>query len=327
MFSSRNYFCSFGLFVLGVAFAVGVILYLKFHGPGIKSNSSKLAYFNESFILSYSSVYCQSISVESKPFVGAILYLLDKTPKLTDHDSFNISRHFVFLDNGWEYYQFYLYPGSSISMNVCASLNAPKTTAFLFIKGDSNFKKWQDTSMPCYVNHSFEIVRLCSDMKQHHFSLLVNEVNNFYLIFVGKTTVEVSLYLYRTKYAISHSSVLSFCAINPDYETCYLDTPYNEDKVALVVIDPPVSVENDNVWLNTYTVMFKCQDRISLLTGIGVSVFVFMSVLAILSAVGLYCLTRVTYKLVRGVDSTSDVVPTIQTSLNSDRKLSGYGTM
>ena len=261
---------------------VGAVLSIQYYGPRSHVKTSHSASYNETVIIPYSSVWCQSMSFQMVPFVTAKFYLLDSKPKLTDHDTFSVWKKYVFVVNGnFEYYMFYLHPGSNISITICSSTDLPLGGIFKLIIGNDNFTKWQDDifsrSSP-YVNFSFDITTNCS--RPHpRFIFNIDQMNEYYLVFVfvnHKTVIETSLQLYRTKYGIIENNILNYCLTQADQPVCYLDIPYNEDHVTLVALDPPASQSDDTAWLSTLSINPDCTDRYALYIGIALALAVFI---------------------------------------------------
>ena len=320
--------------IVGLVISVGVILFLPVYGPASEVNSNYTVSFNESRIFYYSSAWCSSALVKSTPkFVVAAFYLLDETPKLTDHDAFNISYHFIPVINKFEYYSFYLYPGSSIFMDVC-TMNVPLEETFLFIVGDTNFEKWQHNDFfdPSYVRSSFKIERECDKNEPHHFVSHVIEENYYYMIFFSSvpTMVNTSFQFYRTKLAMPKDKILNSCYVFTDdtFETCYLDIPYTTNRHVALVTNPPTSWENDEVWLDSYTINIECQDRISLYVAIAIA-FSLAAILAALVCAFVHTCVCVT-SLVSSTETVSDPIgkaELLRPDSKADHTLPSYGAL
>ena len=320
-----------GFLFLGISISLGIILYVVFDGPVSKIKSSYAFSLNETRTLDYSNVWCSSLSVESKPYVDAAFYLLDETPKLADHDAFNVSHHFVFMYNKVEYFSFYLLSGSYIYLDVCSSSNTPVGVTFLFIIGDTNLKTWQDSGFSdmSSVNSSFNIVIDCAQSRQHHFVSHVSKEDNYHIVFFKQTpkptTVETSFRLYRTKLVLSKNDILDSCYTRSDYETCYLDIPYSQHHPVVLAMSPPAPSAEDEVMLNTYTVKFRCHHRGLLYIMMAIGSIILSFLVAAFAAAGSRCICY--YYYTRGKQNfVNNANPVSRTPL-TDTLPSSYGAI
>jgi len=133
--------------------------------------------------------------------------------------------------------------------------------------------------------------------------------------------VQTSFQIYRTKFAISMNNVLDSCLTTRDYETCYLDISYQQNHPVALVVSPPED-EDEEAWLDTYTVDFKCQDRVLLYIAMAVAFTVFSLLAACLAAKVCQCIC---YDNARSRYNSENMSDTAQASLKHTS--SSYGAI
>ena len=91
----------------------------------------------------FSPFFCDKITllVNSNSNTTADLYLITDTPPLTGQNNFTIESSLTLSDNTYNYWNYYLYPGSNFSTTIRARSNSDNGTVYLF-KGKSDFQQW-----------------------------------------------------------------------------------------------------------------------------------------------------------------------------------------
>jgi hypothetical protein len=207
-------------------------------------------------IISYSSTFCDGLSVYGDD--QAKLYLLDKKPSLSGPvNNFSADFPYAVGANSFNYYYYYLYPGSKMNLTYCMDNPGTKLT-FALIKGKSNWDYWKDDGD---VSHTMELIvvtNLCSSPEYFDFTLTSEDTYYFVFDNTGYSSIDMTatLTLNRTEYL--PDSVSAYDSCYTDIFSCSLSVPYGSNYVALLeVYDDEASSGDENLY---YT--WSCSPRV-----------------------------------------------------------------
>lgn len=223
-------------------------------------------------ILTYSSVFCQSLQAQSMDWddtSNATLYVLDSYPPLSDIERFNMSTSASLSTEGdHEYWSFYLNEGSSVSLNVCYTSDTSFYDAdFYLIRGDRNFNRWQDNEADSY--YSIIDRSLLSQCQTIQYSL--SNSDRFYFVFYSgnyyNMDLDINFQFNRTVYHVTPSNIIDNCSITLDVlSTCSVDVPLSSSYTALLSLNTSLPVD----YTSEADIYVTCQPRIWLYAVIAV---------------------------------------------------------
>ena len=249
-------------------------------------------------IHSFSSFFCSSLQVSVPELPSSALasvYLLRNDPSLTDTNVVNFTSSFSLSENDYEYWHFYLYPGSNISYSGCVSSSSTGSAyTFYIIKGTGNFNNWKnDPSTSRSVSHSY-VTSKC-DSSSNTVSYSIRDEDHYYLAYsyVGDYSVSgrQSLNIERFEYSAPNNSLYS-CQLSGS-DTCKLSVSFSSStNKALVIMPIPSNVDWDST---TYNVIFKCSPQAAGYAIITLAPFGLLA-LIIAAAIGLACYFRMKKK-------------------------------
>lgn len=232
-------------------------------------------------IIPVSNALCQGLELTvDKALSGytASLSMLDSRPKLAGNERFNIPVNSMYLGPGdYEYYYFYMYPGSNFTVSACISdsiNNGPAT--FNLIRGYKNFNNWIDD--PYLVKDSFQINILCGSGNQSHVYPIKNE-DYYYLIFevdnyqMRSTRLNVHMSFFRTRYEVTNTSIGDTCSTvgGSHGASCSVSVPLS-GKTAFLAVTPQTGTEID--WTDGIGLDTKCVPRAWMYVVIAFSVLI-----------------------------------------------------
>ena len=200
-------------------------------------------------IVPFGSFFCDEVTLVDKgSTTGSTLYLITDTPPLTDQNSFTINSSLTLTSNNYNYWNYYLYPGSNFTTTVRTrdSLSRPARGRFYLFKGRSSFQQW--IKNPCSNQDSaiatFSISRPSSGTSFYHkFTFLVQDEDEYYFVYYSsrdQSTVlrlDVAIYVNRFQYSISDLTTAASCSAIGGQ--CSLNVPPDSNYRALIVTDIP----------------------------------------------------------------------------------------
>ena len=93
----------------------------------------------------FSSFFCSAVSLEVDASIGAAAYLVDTPPQLSENRTFfSFTYTAVYRPDEYKYWQYYLYPNSSIYMTV---LSDQMNAEFTLVKGNENASRFAEFSL------------------------------------------------------------------------------------------------------------------------------------------------------------------------------------
>ena len=200
-------------------------------------------------IVPFSNVFCQGLKLEVDVVqfgYAASLYMLDSPPKLARLEAFSFSDHLNYVgDTDYHYFYYYMYPGSNFSVRACISRNSGGPGFFYLIKGNSNFKTWQNDYYPLPDKKSYYIDELCSttaNATTHFYG--IEEEDFYYLVFYTQHTpyaLNVNMAFNRTLYQlpVNGSKPRDSCSIetSSSYSECSVNVPLS-GQIAYLTVEP-----------------------------------------------------------------------------------------
>ena len=323
-----SFFCCtavIGFVFLTVLFPTVVTLALR---SGSSTESLPVLYTpGDSRIVSYSSFYCAGITLTDRSVrIGSSLYLIRETPPLTDRNELIIPNSSVSLrDNTYIYWNYYLYPNSNFTTEVCTRSAYSATGTFYVIRGRDNFQSWINDPSTDKALGFFSIYLPCSRMK-HRYSFNARVEDEYYFVYYNNrgyiiygrgiifnlqfsVTISVERFQYSTSDLDEDESVAN-CSV-PSVGECTLTVPYGSDYRALIVTDAPDDVN----WEENVEVNLHCVSR-----GWAVAVVVLVPLLTIAGVIGAMITAIVCYIKRESIkDCFSSRMPSLQHVLPSTR--------
>ncbi|XP_071085829.1 uncharacterized protein [Haliotis cracherodii] len=169
------------------------------------------------------NAFCQSLTLNSSdPFEA---YIFDEEPVVDPRRTEDLNTSYVMSieSNHYEYWGFYLLPGSTLQVNSTTSYS-PFTTLFV-IQGDSNLQTWLDGKgdcSGCYVSKH--------DLLPHDtYTMNSTEADNYYFVYYNMglwdTSPTANFVIRRTLYDVTKST--SACTFVPGQRSCLMDISLN----------------------------------------------------------------------------------------------------
>ena len=250
--TTRQFYCMWFLMVLGL-YALILILPLPLLYRDYTKTSLQVSP-GDTRLLNPSVSLCQSISLNapSTDFdsVTAYLYRLETKPSTSAANTFTISKTISLSNKRYEYWSYYLYPGSSYSVEACA---VSGQVTYYAIKGFGDFDIWtvdSSTETPKGV-----IDNPCGSTSPSSTTISVED--EYYFVFYNtaaeRATIQLNLTFNRFEYRAETGGVTGNCT-QPSSSSCSLDIPYNLNYKLTFLIEtsPPKNGTWDaNVYVST----------------------------------------------------------------------------
>ncbi|XP_067670582.1 uncharacterized protein [Haliotis asinina] len=172
-------------------------------------------------------VFCQSLSLNSTdPFEA---YTFDQEP-MVDPDrteEFNTSYRMTIFSKNYEYWGFYLLPGSTLQLK---SSHADITFTILFvIQGESNLQTWLDGKGYCFGCYIYK-----HDMQSlDTYTMTSKKADNYFFVFFNVAVYKTSsmtaqFFIRRTLYDVAKAT--SNCTFAPGKPSCRFDLSLNPEQ-------------------------------------------------------------------------------------------------
>lgn len=275
--------CSvFGCSIVGVFITLAVIFSIRFTYVGEASGMVETYAPNDTRLLSYSDVFCDSLYIQTDQAtdedMSAHLLILDEQPTLTDHDSFAVSEllEVPTSDSYSEYVSFYLYSGSSIHTAACLPDGATYYPTFYLIRGTDNFNSWTYDLSPVHTIAHFDVNTNCAD-GNNTFPYAVTTQGEYFLVYYNEhylsdsVNVQFTYDFFRTKYSVNDSFPIRSCSISlSSYVSCQLALDFDSGHSALLVVDQ----SNFDDWTQNINISISCGARIWIYAVISAAVLV-----------------------------------------------------
>ena len=196
-------------------------------------------------ILSYESTFfCAGITLtDQSARVGSTLHLISDTPLLNDRNNFTVSSSLTLAKNIYRYWNYYLYPNSNFTTELCTRPNSADGVFYL-IKGRSTFQSWISGPTTDLAIGFFSIANFPCSGPKHQFSFPVETEDEYYFVYYNRARedslpflrLDVIISVERFQYSISGLNSIANCSISSTGE-CSLTVPYNSNYQALIITD------------------------------------------------------------------------------------------
>jgi hypothetical protein len=211
-----------------------------------ESNSDIAFAPGDTRIISYSSTFCDGLSLSGGYDASstAELYLLEKKPSLSGPSN-DLSVD-LYVDLGsYDYYYYYLHPGSMMNLTYC--LPGGDTLTFALIKGKSNFNSWKNDRDSSHAIKEITVTNPCSSSSEWYGYTFTSE-DTYYFVFdntgYDQVYLTATLVLNRTEYLPSSVDIYDSCSTFV-FTSCSVSVPLNSNYVALLEV-ADIFVEDDD---------------------------------------------------------------------------------
>ena len=243
-----------------LAIAVVIILIVAVVATRFENNSVSASYFSpgDTRVIGPSSTFCESTTLNNPTStVSATVYLLQNKPVLSAKNNFTVTNQFfTILNTEYQYWSFYLYPGSTYTLSSCL---VSGSVNYYIIKGKSNFDSWVNSPHSSYYSYQL-YSNLCGGTNKTD-GQTFNSEDEYYFVFYNEfytpVNVAVTLTFNRIEYAPQPGSVMDSCTALPS-SSCTMAIPYNSDYWFLVETTPP----SDGQWDANINVGTSCNARV-----------------------------------------------------------------
>ncbi|XP_046563743.1 uncharacterized protein LOC124272584 [Haliotis rubra] len=172
------------------------------------------------------NVFCQSLTLNSSdPFEA---YTFDQEPvvDLNRTEEFNTSYKMTIVRNNYEYWGFYLLPGSTLQFN-SSNIFSIFTKIFV-IQGESNLQTWLDGKGDCSGCYIYKHDLQSLDT----YAMNSSEADNYFFVFFNDGLFDASstanFFIKRTLYDVSKAT--SNCTFVPGKPSCRFDVSLNPEQ-------------------------------------------------------------------------------------------------
>lgn len=216
------------------------------------SSASELYSPGDTRLVSYNSFFCASITLtDNSSQTAASIYLITETPPLTDRNNFTIDSTVTLSDNEYYYWNYFLYPNSNFSTEVCS--HSPGSDGMFYItKGRVN-----NFASPVA---KFSINKVCSVVQR--FSYQIYDEDQYFFVYYKSSQngvplqLKVTLSFERFEYSTSDLASQANCSITSAGE-CTVTVPYDSKYMALIVTNTSENVD----WEENVDVSWNCANR------------------------------------------------------------------
>jgi preprotein translocase subunit SecG len=264
--------------VLGIIFVVVIILITTISVRYTSDYDDKLLYAGtDTRIIPVNNALCQGLKLsvnQAQDGYRATLSLLDSRPPLNRSQTFDISDVKSLGYNDYEFYYYYMYPGSNFTVSACIDNGHSTYATFNMIKGDKKFRQWIEEP---FRSNSFQINTQCSSGRNNSHYYRVTAEDYYYLIFDAEyrpgTVLSVHMDFYRTLYQVDHNvSANDSCSVETGDQgaSCTISIPLS-GKTAFLEVAP---VSNTFDWAEGIDLDTKCVPREWMYVMIALSILV-----------------------------------------------------
>ena len=236
------------LWIFHIIVAVTVAVYLNIDMTVESELTNDFYSPGDSRLLPVSAVLYGSITMKVTGTIAttASLYLVE-SPKVLTEDNNTVS----FKERGsiafmtFYFWDFYLYPNSNISVNVCTN---QRPLELFIIKGKEKARKWEQAQVhrERYAEKRDKGIKVCPNMTNLRYT--VHEEDKYYVVVFNYKNMNapwfnIELNIERFEYS-SNTLPMSTpkCMASP-YGECTLNIPFSfEDKYALIITSIPTEV-------------------------------------------------------------------------------------
>ena len=242
---------------LAVLFLIIAVVSVRFNGNNDKWDEWYAP--GETRIGYHSSVFCSSVTLENPSLTSsASVYLLKNQPKLTARYNFTITDSLTLASKYYQYWNFYLYPGSNYTFFSCLTSGA---VSYYLIKGKSNFQYWHRTDGYALDSTSYSSVCGSGPSSNKTLSRSFTVEDEYYFVlynpYKANAQVQLSLAFNRTEYSPQSGGVVSSCTASPSSK-CTMAIPFNTDYTVLIEAGAP----GDGDWGTNVELDTACGPRV-----------------------------------------------------------------
>ncbi|XP_048246293.1 uncharacterized protein LOC125377312 [Haliotis rufescens] len=169
------------------------------------------------------NAFCESYTLKSSdPFEA---FIFDKEPVVDPRriEEFSTSYVMSLQSNNYNYWGFYLLPGSTLQVNSTNDVAASATP--IVIQGDSNLQTWLDSKGDCSDCYIYKQYML----RHHSYTMNCKETDNYFFVYINGGIFDVSstanVFIRRTLYDVTKAT--SACAFLPGQRSCRFDMSIN----------------------------------------------------------------------------------------------------
>ena len=264
---------------IALLFLIMAVISVRYNGNNYKWDESYAP--GETRIGCESSVFCSSVTLENPSLTSpASVYLLRKQPKLTARYNFTITKSLVLGPGYYQYWNFYLYPGSNYTFSSCLT-SGSGAVSYYVIKGVANFQNWYRTDgytdaldSTSYSGSSNKTLSRSFTAEDEYYFVLYNP-------YKANAQVQLSLAFNRTEYSPQSGCVVSSCTASPSSK-CTMAIPYSTDYTVLIEAGAP----GDGDWGTNVELDTACGPRVWVY-----AMIVILLTLAVAALVGCIVLT------------------------------------
>ena len=218
----------------------------------------------DSRILSYGSTFfCAGITLTDRSArVDSTLYLISDAPPLTDQNNFTFTSSLTLADNIYQYWNYYLYPNSNFTTELCTRPNSTGGVFYL-IKGRSTFQSWISGPTTDLALGFFSIANFPCSGPKHQFWFPVETEDEYYFVYYNHARgdsrlpflrLNLTISIDRFQYSTSTLNSVANCSTSTTGK-CSLTVPYGSNYRALIVTDIPDSPDwEENVKINLHCI-------------------------------------------------------------------------
>ena len=264
---------------LALLFIIITVVSIRFNGTNDKWDQWYAP--GETRIGCHSSVFCSGVTLENPSRTSsASVYLLRNEPQLVpSRYNFTITESLVLKSGYYQFWNFYMYPGSNYTFSSC--LTSGSVEYYLF-KGLANFKNWHYNDG--YALDSVLYSSVCGRSPNKTLSRPFTAEDEYYFVlynpYRADAKIQVTMTFNRTEYLPQSGGVVNSCTASPSSK-CNMAIPYSTDYTILVEAGPPgdgdwgTNVEldtdcNPRVWVYVLIVLFPTLAIIALVGCIAV---------------------------------------------------------
>lgn len=265
--------------VLVVIIIVSVPVTIRYTASDYRADDGLHYAPTDTRIIPVKSALCEGLKLTvDSTLVGytASLSMLDLHPQLIGNERFYISDTIHMGRRDYEYYYFYMYPGSTFTVSACLFEGYSSAFAnFLMIKGNSKFKEWEDD--PYLIQGYFEVNTACSTGHNNSRTYNAKKEDFYYLVFeAGKSPAKLNIYMsfYRVRYErIGDGTASDSCSVTGNYsDSCTVSVPLSGGKTPFLTVSPDAGTVID--WKDGIGLETKCVPRVWVYAMIALSILV-----------------------------------------------------
>ncbi|XP_067670591.1 uncharacterized protein [Haliotis asinina] len=174
--------------------------------------------------------FCESLTLNSTdPFEA---YTFEQEPVVDTNrtEEFNTSYTMTIVSNHYEYWGFYLLPGSTLLFN--SSSSYALFTILFVIQGESNLQTWLDGKGHCSGCYIYKHNLQSLDTYHHTYAMNSTEADNYFFVFFNDGLFDASttanFFISRTLYDVTKAT--SNCTFVPDKASCHFDVSLNPEQ-------------------------------------------------------------------------------------------------